>query len=323
VREDQRHPEEVGEVVGAVAPTSPVERIGSHHPRRPGERVAWLLVSPWVVILGVFWVYPFLYALAVAFAELDVFSGQWRWIGLANFAAVFADTAFWEAVWHTVIFALGTVPATTTLAILLALALNRRLPGRALFRAGFFAPTLTATVVTALVFLHLYAQGGYLYRLAQLVGLPVPEHGYLLSERTALLSVMVMDVWVSVGYYALLFLSGLQTIPAELVEDAVMHGASPWQRFWAITWPYLRPTLLYAVVINLIKSFQIFTEIFVMTQGGPVGSTTTAVYHVYTAGFERFNLGYASAAAFVLFVMIAAIAVLQVRFFGLGHTPEE
>lgn len=282
-----------------------------------------MLVSPWVFILAVFWVYPFLYALVLAFAKFDIFSGQWRWVGAANFAAVLANSAFWEALAHTAIFTAGTVPATTVLAILLALALNRRLWGRALFRAGFFAPTLTATVVIALVFLHLYAQGGYLYRLAQFVGITVPERGFLLSEKTALASVMVMDIWVSVGYYALLFLAGLQTIPAELVEDAVMHGASGWQRFWAITWPYLRPTLLYAIVINLIKSFQIFTEIFVMTQGGPLGATTTAVYHVYSTGFERFDLGYAAAAAFVLFALIAAVAVLQFRFFAFGRGAEE
>ncbi|MEW5702839.1 MAG: sugar ABC transporter permease [Candidatus Zixiibacteriota bacterium] len=293
------------------------------NPPAHADRTAWVLVSPWVLILGLFWVYPFLYALALAFAQFDVFSGQWHWVGVANFAAVLVNSEFWRAVGHTVIFTAGTVPVTTALAILLALALNRRLWGRAIFRAGFFAPTLTATVVTALVFLHLYAQGGYLYRLAELAGIPVPERGFLLSEKTALAAVMVMDIWVSVGYYTLLFLAGLQTIPAELVDDALMHGASGWQRFWAITWPYLRPTLLYALVINLIKSFQVFTEMFVMTRGGPLGATTTAVYHVYSAGFERFDLGYASAAAFVLFALIAIVTVIQFRFFAFGRGAEE
>lgn len=171
--------------------------------------------------------------------------------------------------------------------------------------------------------MHLYGQGGYLYRLAEMMGLPVPPNGFLFSESTALAAVMVMDVWVSVGYYGLLFLAGLQSVPGDLVEDATMHGASAWQRFWAITWPYLRPTLLYAVVINLIKSFQVFTEIFVMTQGGPVGSTTTAVYHVYMMGFERFKLGYASAAAFVVLVMIAIFAVIQFRLLSYGRGAED
>jgi multiple sugar transport system permease protein len=291
--------------------------------RGHSEHSTWLLVSPWALTLLIFWAYPLLYAVALAFADLDVFAGTWRWVGIANFIAVLRNPAFWEALWHTLVFTAGTVPATTALAIVLALALNRRLPGRALFRAGFFAPTLTATVVTALVFLQLYSQDGYLYRLAQMIGVPVPERGFLLSEKTALLSVMVMDVWVSVGYYTLLFLAGLQTIPAELVEDARLHGATSWQRFRAITWPYLRPTLLYAVVINLIKSFQIFTEVFVMTQGGPLGSTTTAVYHVYGAGFERFELGYASAAALILFALIATVAAVQFRLFAFGRGPEE
>lgn len=292
---------------------------------RSGElsRQGWLLASPWAVILLGFWVYPFGYALVLAFADYDIFRGDWRWVGPANFAAVLGSGEFWSSIWHTVIFTAGTVPVTTALAILLALALNRRLWGRSLFRAGFFAPTLTATVVIALVFMHLYSQGGYLYRLADVIGLPVPDRGFLFAESTALASVMVMDVWVSVGYYALLFLAGLQSIPADLVEDARMHGASAWQRFWAITWPYLRPTLLYAVVINLIKSFQVFTEIFVMTQGGPLGSTSTAVYHVYMMGFERFKLGYASAAAFLVFALIAVFALIQFRLLSFGRGAED
>ena len=288
-----------------------------------GDRAGHWLSLPWTLTLAVFWVYPLGYALFLAFAKFNIFSGDWRWVGLQNFAAVLSNSDFWSALGHTALFTAGTVPATTTIAILLALALNQRIWGRSIYRAGFFAPTLTATVVIALVFLHLYGQEGYLYRLAEWAGIPVPARGFLLSESTALLSVMAMDVWVSVGYYALLFLAGLQTIPHELVEDALMHGANGWQRFWAITWPYLRPTLLYAVVINLIKSFQIFTEIFVMTQGGPVGSTTTAVYHIYTSGFERFDLGYASAAAYLLFAAIAIVAVIQFKLLSFGRGAEE
>lgn len=290
---------------------------------RTEQRQGWLLASPWALTLAAFWLYPFAYALILGFANFDIFSGQWTWVGFQNFRDVVSDRAFWSAIWHTVVFTAGTVPTTTTLAILLALALNRHLVGRAMFRAGFFTPTLTATVVIALVFMHLYGQGGYLYRLAAMIGLPVPDNGFLFSESTALASVMVMDVWVSVGYYGLLFLAGLQSIPNDLVEDATMHGASAWQRFWAITWPYLRPTLLYAIVINLIKSFQVFTEIFVMTQGGPVGSTTTAVYHVYMMGFERFKLGYASAAAFIVLVMIAIFALIQFRLLSYGRGAED
>lgn len=295
----------------------------SHGRSGESSRHGWLLASPWALILLAFWIYPLGYAFVLSFADFDIFTGGWRWIGLANFAAALGNADFWSSIWHTVIFTAGTVPVTTALAILLALALNRRLWGRGLFRAGFFAPTLTATVVIALVFMHLYSQGGYLYRLADFIGLPVPDRGFLFSESTALASVMVMDVWVSVGYYALLFLAGLQTIPADLVEDALMHGANAWQRFWAITWPYLRPTLLYAVVINLIKSFQVFTEIFVMTQGGPLGSTSTAVYHVYMTGFERFKLGYASAAAFLVFALIAIFALIQFRLLSFGRGAEE
>lgn len=288
-----------------------------------GNVTRWLMAAPWVVTLTLFWAYPLGHALALSFTRYDIFSGSWEWVGLANFRAVLQSGAFWTALWHTVLFTAGTVPVTTALALVLALALNQRIWGRALFRAGFFAPTLTATVVTSLVFIHLYSQQGYLYQLAGWLGFSVPPQSFLLSESTALLSVMLMDVWVSIGYYALLFLAGLQTIPRELVEDASLHGATGWQQFRAITWPYLRPTLLYALVINLIKSLQIFTEIFVMTQGGPVGSTTTSVYHVYTAAFERFDLGYASAAAYLLFVIIAIVSLIQFKLLAFGRGAEE
>ncbi|HEX9750374.1 MAG TPA: sugar ABC transporter permease [candidate division Zixibacteria bacterium] len=287
------------------------------------RRAGWLLSAPWCIVLGLFWLYPFGYALVLSFVDVDIFAGHWRFVGVDHFRAVLGNPDFWRAFWHTMVFTFGTVPVTTALSIVAALALNRRIRGRMLFRAGIFMPTLTATVVMALVYVHMYGQGGYLHRLAEMIGLPVPRQGFLLSDATALPAVMVMDIWISIGYFALLFLAGLQHIPGELYEDALLHGAGAWRRFWSITWPYLRPTLLYAIVINLIKSFQVFTEIFVMTQGGPLGSTTTAVYHVYQSGFERFNLGYASAAAFVLFVAIAIFSAIQFRLFSFGRGPEE
>jgi multiple sugar transport system permease protein len=274
------------------------------------------LLLPWLFTFALFWLYPLAHSAFLSLTDYNPLTGAMRFVGLDHYGRLATDSDFLLALKNTLIFVVGTVPVTTSIALILALGVNRRLPLRGLFRAGYFVPTLTATVVVALLFIHLYTQGGYLHTLARMVGLAEAERGLLLSERTALLSVMAMDIWVSVGYYMLLFLAALQQVPRDLYAEAEMCGASAWQRLWHITLPLIKPITLYVVLINTIKSFQIFTEIFVMTQGGPVGATTTVVYFVYREGFEKFRMGYASAAAYVLFLVILVVSVLQARLFG-------
>jgi multiple sugar transport system permease protein len=173
-------------------------------------------------------------------------------------------------------------------------------------------------VVIALIFSNLYARGGYLHLLAQMIGLNPPQNGFLLSEKTALLSIMAMDIWMASGYYMLLFLGGLQTIPTELYEAARIAGASRWRQFRHITLPMLKPVTLFIIVINSIKSFQVFVEIFVMTKGGPLNSTFTGVYFVYESGLRQFDFGYASAAAYILFAIIALASLIQFKLLKTG-----
>jgi len=280
------------------------------------------LLLPWVVTFAVFWLYPLAHSAFLSLHEYNPLSGAMQFVGGRHFVHLFGDADFLNALKNTFVFVAGTVPVTTALALVLALAVNRRLPCRGLFRAGFFVPTLTATVVVALVFIHLYAQGGYLHTLARVLGFAEPDRGLLLAEKTALASVMAMDIWVSAGYYMLLFLAGLQQIPRDLYQQADLCGASAWQKLRFVTLPLLKPITLYVVLINTIKSFQIFTEIFVMTQGGPVGATSTVVYFVYREGFEKFRMGYASAAAYLLFFVILAISLIQARVFGFFRQAE-
>jgi len=280
------------------------------------------LLLPWVVTFAVFWLYPLAHSAFLSLHEYNPLSGAMQFVGGRHFVHLFGDADFLNALKNTFVFVAGTVPVTTALALVLALAVNRRLPCRGLFRAGFFVPTLTATVVVALVFIHLYAQGGYLHTLARVLGFAEPDRGLLLAEKTALASVMAMDIWVSAGYYMLLFLAGLQQIPRDLYQQADLCGASAWQKLRFVPLPLLKPITLYVVLINTIKSFQIFTEIFVMTQGGPVGATSTVVYFVYREGFEKFRMGYASAAAYLLFFVILAISLIQARVFGFFRQAE-
>jgi multiple sugar transport system permease protein len=172
---------------------------------------------------------------------------------------------------------------------------------------------MVSLVVVALIFTSLYARGGYIQLLCDFVGAPYPQEGFLFSTATALAAVMAMDIWMATGYYMLLFLAALQSIPNELYEAARLDGASAWRQFRVITLPHLKPMLLFIVVLNSIKSFQIFVEVFVMTKGGPLNSTNTMVYFVYQEGLQKFNIGYGAAAANILFVVIALVSWLELK----------
>jgi multiple sugar transport system permease protein len=277
-----------------------------------------IFLSPWILTLGLFWLYPLLYSLYLSFTNYGILGDQTKFIGLANFLQLFKDPDFWQALENTSFFVFGTIPFTTILALFVAILVNQKIPLRGVFRSGFFIPSITSMVVIALVFTNLYAKDGYLTLLAKILGLPVPQNGFLFSTATALPSIMLMDVWVSFGYYMLLYLVGLQAIPLELYESAESSGANAWQKFRYVTLPYLRPMTLLIIVINTIRSFQIFVEIFVMTKGGPLNSTLTVVYQVYEEGFNRFQMGYASAIAYVLFLIIMIFALLQMKILKAG-----
>ncbi len=276
------------------------------------SRLVWLtLAAPWIITLLAFWLFPLVYSFALSFTDYELLTRGYDWIGLGNYEELFCDPAFLRALKNTFIFVAGTIPITTVAALLLALLVNRQFPGRGLFRASYFLPSITSMVVIALIFSHLYSRGGYLAGLAAMIGLTPPEHGFLYDSGTALYAIMGMDIWMSVGYYMLIFLAGLKAIPDELYEAAEISGASSWRKLISITLPLLRPTALFIVVINTIKSFQVFVEIFVMTKGK--FDSSTAVYFIYEHGLQTdFRFGYASAAAYILFVIIALFGAAQI-----------
>ena len=269
-----------------------------------------ILSLPWLVTFILFWLFPLLYSLIMGFSDYRLLATDFDWIGWDNYRELLADDNFLSALKNTFVFVLGTIPVTTVIALALALLVSRSFRGRGLFRAGFFLPSVTSMVVIALIFTNLYQRGGYIALLARFAGLSPPEHGFLFDQGTALYSIMAMDVWMSVGYYMLIFLAGLKAIPDELYEAAELNGAGWWRRFWSITLPLLRPVALFIIVINSIKSFQVFVEIFVMTKGK--FDTATAVYFIYEQGLQtQFRFGYASAAAYLLFVIIAMFSIVQ------------
>ena len=273
------------------------------------------LVIPWIIILLVFWIYPFVWSIVLSFGDYNSLLNSFKLTGIKNYETIFNDKLFWKALKNTIIFTFGTVPVTTSLAILLSIFINSRtIKWKNFFKTTIFMPSVTSLVVISLIFMNLYSKKGYINLILMSLGLPYPHNGWLQSTDFALPAIMIMDVWMSTGYYTVLFLAALQAIPEDYYDAAKIMGANAWKTFWKITLPSLRSMLLFIIVINTIKSFQVFVEIYVMTKGGPINSTTTLVYLIYTYAFEKTNLmGYASAIAIVLFIVLAILSFVQFK----------
>jgi multiple sugar transport system permease protein len=244
-----------------------------------------------------------------------------HFVGLSNFVEAFKDPLFWKSLKNTLIFVLGTVPVTTLVSFFLAVAINQRIPFRTLYRSGFFIPSVVSVVVISIIFKQLYSPLGFVNRVVELFG--GEAKSWLGDPRTALLCIMAMDVWASFGYYTILFLAGLQAIPSEIYEAARIDGGGFWGTLRFVTIPMVRPITLFVVVINTIRSFQVFIEIFVMTRGGPLNSTLTSVFYLYDRAFYRFEMGYASAVAYLLFIVILCFSFVQMKYLKVGRAASE
>lgn len=256
-----------------------------------------------------------MYSFILSLGEYKTLSGNYTFIGFENYLKVLSDEDFWNALKNTVFFTVGTVPITAFLALLLAVLINsssKKIQG--FLQGAYFLPSVTSLIVISLIFTALYTKDGYIITLLKMVGMEYPDNGFLLNTSTALISIMAMEIWIATGYYTLLFLAALQTIPKEIHESADLMGASKAYQFVKLTIPMLKPTLLFVLVINTIKSFQVFVEIYVMTKGGPLGSTRTLVFEVFDKGFNQMDkIGYASAVAYVLFLLLAILSLIQFK----------
>jgi multiple sugar transport system permease protein len=271
-----------------------------------------VFLLPWALVYTTFYVVPFLFSFVLGFLSYNPLNvANTHWVGGFNFARLFGDPDFLQALRNTLFFVLGTVPVTTALSLGLALLLKGRLPGRDVFKAGFFLPSIMSMVVVALLFKLFYAPGGALNGVLSSLGVPV--HGWLTDPHTALPAIMAMDVWAAIGYYALIFYASFTAIPDDLYESAVLEGAGTWATFRHITLPMIKPTVGFVVVINTIRSFQVFIEVFVMTQGGPLGSTNTLVLYLYETAFRRLDYGYASVIAYAVFVLSGLFSIIAIK----------
>ena len=277
---------------------------------------AYAFLLPSLAIFVVFTFFPAIFSIVVSLFRWNM-PMKAVFIGFHNYATLFSNpiesTAFWQSVLNTFYFALG-VPINLILSLLLALLLNRKLPGVGIFRTAFFLPTITSMTAVSVVWMWLYhpAQYGLFNSILASLGLPIQS--WIRDPVLAMPCLIAMGVWHGMGYNIIIFLAGLQSIPHVLYEAAEIDGAGKLSSFRTITWPLLGPTLFYILTIGMINSLQAFTEIDVMTQGGPLGTTTTMAYYLYQQAFQYFKMGQASAVAVLLFVMLLALTLLQFRF---------
>lgn len=277
-----------------------------------GRLAGYLFVSPALAGLTLFVLGPMLYAFGLSFFRWDLIRPNPRFVGLDNYVAVLTAPEFWSALGITTVYTLGTVPSSMAIGLGLALLLNRRLPGRDVFRTVAFLPYVTSVIAVAVVWAWVFHPDHGLLN-AGLRGLGLEGRRWLSSPQEALPALMLVAVWRHVGYDLVIFLVGLQAIPAELVEAATVDGANAWTRFRRVVWPLLAPTTLFILIVSIIDSFQVFGTVEALTRGGPAGSTSVLLYYLYEAAFVRFEMGRASAIAYVIFVLIMGLTLIQLR----------
>jgi multiple sugar transport system permease protein len=275
---------------------------------------AYLFIAPAATVLVVFSFVAIGLSLYISFHQWGIISPTRPFVGLANYQeALFKDEVFWKAFRNTASFVASFVPGTVVGALALALIGNRAPRGRAAIRAMYFVPSVTPLVVVSFIWIWIYSADGLLNVVLRVFGLPT--FNWLLDERTALPSIVAMSIWTALGYYMVLFMAGLADIPSVFYDAAQVDGANNWQSFWYVTLPLLRNTLIFVVVVLTIAAFQVFTQVYIMTRGGPANATEVMQALIYKQGFEFLRMGYAASISWCLFVPIAVFTAIQMKIF--------
>jgi multiple sugar transport system permease protein len=283
-------------------------------PRRRRETfVAAGMVSPAVFLLLIFFVIPVVLAFTLAFTNARLISPRpSHFVGLRNFRILFDDPVFWKSLRNTFYFAIVVVPVQAGLALLLALLVNAKVKGVNFFRTVYFIPVVTSMVVISILWIFLYQQDGLINHIIRFISAgSVKGPDWLNNPHTAMPAIIFMSVWQAVGFHMIIWLSGLQTIPEELYEAAAIDGSSSWDKFRYVTWPGLRATRTFILITITIAAFGLFTQINVMTQGGPLDSTSTVVFQAVRTGYQQQQTAYASAISLVFFAIVLIVSLVQ------------
>jgi multiple sugar transport system permease protein len=283
--------------------------------RREEARFAWLSLLPALIFFAIFVGFPVVYSFVLSFQDWNMTSPTADWVGLANYEALLDDETFLRSLLVTTLFTIAITTCVAVFSLGMALLIDLRLRFIKLYRTILYLPAVTSLVAIGIVWVWMFdPQYGLINEMLRLVGIEGPL--WLADPQTALLSLVITAAWRNVGYFATIFLAGLQGIDRMYYEAAQIDGANAWVCFWRITLPLLRPTVLFVVVMSVILSFQVFALVYVMTAGGPAGSTSVIVFYLYQQAFTYFHMGYASAVGYVLFVIIFVLTLLQFKLFG-------
>lgn len=303
--------QEVNAAVGTAAVKKPAPRKRKN--KKGDLSSALLFLSPTLVIFSAFILFPVFFSFYLSFQKWNMFSGQSTFVGLDNYIRMFQSAEFWSVLKNTAYYTLGTIPLNMGFSLLVAYILHKKIFGKKLLRTLFFAPVIISPVAAAVIWRWLYDPNfGLINYFIGIFGFdPV---NWLNDPTAAMFALIVMGVWKTFGINMVLFAAGLQAIPDHYYEAAEIDGAGQWSKFKNITIPLLAPTTFFIMVMSMISSFQVFDIVYVLTSGGPLGATKVMVFYVYEHAFKFFEMGYASAASYVLFAILFVLTLAQVKY---------
>lgn len=279
------------------------------------QKYLWVgfFLFPSLAGLLVFMVIPIIASLALTFYEWDpLIPTRFHYLGLQNYITLLSDSNFWAALRHTVLFIAGYIPLVLVAGLGIALLMNQKLAGRTFLRGAFFMPVISAWVAVALMWTWIFnPKYGIVNYLLSLIGVTGPA--WLYDPNWAMPAIILTSVWKDIGFIMILFLTGLQSIPQEYYDAASIDGAGSWAKFRYITLPLLSPTAFFTLIISLINSFQVFDQVWVMTRGGPAGSTSVLVEQIVNNSFRYGRMGYAATLSWVLFLIVFSVTIIQTR----------
>jgi multiple sugar transport system permease protein len=294
-------------------------KLPSHHPLLDRlailidreEVAAGIFLSPALLLLGIFLIFPIIYLGYLSFTNGSFTRSGVHWVGINNYLRLLLTPDFWQVIFNTIYFSIGTVVPSIILPLGLAVLLNRNLPFTGIFRTIYFIPSIVSLVASGLGFRWLFQTDGAINSLLSNLGLE--KIAWLSDSLWAMPVLIVLSIWQQIGFNLVVFLAGLQSIPINRYEAAELDGANGWQQFWYITLPGIQSTLIFAAITTTIFTLKSFEQVYIITGGGPLNSTNLLVYYIYDRAFAQFDFGYAAAAAMVLLAFTSGLVYLQLQ----------
>lgn len=290
---------------------------GSYVKRR--KLTPYLFLLPGCIILGTVIFYPMLRAIWLSFMDYNMLSDP-VFVGLDNYKELFQDGLFWRTMLNSIVYLVIAVPSLVIIPIFLAILINQNVKGINAFRSIYYVPFITSIVVVGITWEWVYKENGLLNFMLEQLGFTDDPVKWLTTSSTALFAVIVVTIWKSLPFYMIIYLGGLQSIPSDLYEASKIDGANWWKQTIHVTIPQLKPYVFLVTVLASINSLKVFEEIYVMTDGGPLHSSETLVFYIYREAFDNLNMGYASAAGVILFLLTLIFSLVNMKFLGKDNT---